>query len=302
MGVIHVHVDADDLWIYAGEYGIPPETIGESVYDDALPRFLELFEEGGVKATFFVVASDLLRENARAFVRTATEAGHEIANHSFSHPVALHRLTAAEKEREVTDAHAAIADATGRAPVGFRAPGYYLDADLVRALEAHDYLYDSSILPSFIPPLIKLYIRLAARQSIDKQFGTSRAGFASQAPRRIGDHLFELPVSVLPGLRVPIHSTFSFQLPAAGRQLINASLRLRREAVLLFHAIDAITDVSSVELRARVLPLRLPFERRVGSIRAAVEAVADRATTTTRERFEAAAPDDIARSRVLRVS
>lgn len=298
MAVLHVHVDADDLWIYAAEYGVVQDRLEESVYDDALPRFLELFDEADVRATFFVVGRDLERPAAADFCRRAADRGHEIANHSFSHPIALHRLSAAEKDAEIGDAHAAIADVTGVEPVGFRAPGYYLDRDIVRSLERRGYLYDSSILPSYVQPLIKLYIRLSAGRSIDKQFGTLRSALAAQTPRRLTESLIELPISVFPGVRLPIHSTFSFQLPAAARRLVNSTLGLRRDGVLLFHAIDGLAEAGDATLTRRVLPLRLPLARRVASIREAL-ASAGAPTSTTRERFSALERRAIPRSRLF---
>jgi peptidoglycan-N-acetylglucosamine deacetylase len=300
MPVLHVHVDADDLWIYAAEYGIAAERLTASVYEDALPRFLELFEEAGVRATFFVVGRDLERVPAAEFCREATARGHEIANHSFTHPIALHRLSAQAKDDEIGGAHDAIATATGVEPAGFRAPGYYLDGDIVRSLERRGYLYDSSILPSYVQPLIKLYIRAAAGRSIDKQFGTPRSPLVAQAPRRITASLIELPISVFPGLRLPIHSTFSFQLPAIGRRFVNATFGLRREGVLLFHAIDALGTAGDVTLDRRVLPLRLPLERRLESIRDALAVVRGRSSQTTRERFADLGLASFPRSRILR--
>jgi peptidoglycan/xylan/chitin deacetylase (PgdA/CDA1 family) len=302
--VIHVHVDADDLWIYAAEYGVPASEVVDSVYGDALPRFLELFAEAGAKATFFVVGRDLQRAEARAFCRDAVAQGHEIANHSFSHAVAFHRLAPAEKEREILAADAAIGEATGTRPVGFRAPGYYLDGAVVDVLARNDYLYDTSILPSYVQPLMKLYIRRAAGNAIDKQFGTPRSPFATQRPRRIvaadGRFLFELPVSVLPVLRLPIHSTFSFQLPPLARRLTNATFARRRSGVMLFHAVDSVGAVAHETLRSRVLPLRLTHERRIASIREALAATAGRSTCTTREYFEELDPGAVPWSRILR--
>jgi hypothetical protein len=305
LSVIHVHVDADDLWIYAEAYGIASSDVAGSVYADALPRFLELLAESGARATIFVVGRDLSRPEARAFCRDAVAAGHEIANHTYSHPIALHRLSRNEKEREILDAHGAIAEVTGIEPVGFRGPGYYLDGDIVDVLVRNGYSYDTSILPSYLQLLMKPYIRVSAGRSIDKQFGTPRSPFASQRLRRIAvdgassGFLYELPVSVLPLLRLPIHSTFSFHLPDRVRRLLNATYGRRGEAVMLFHAVDAVDGVSSVDLSRRVPALRLPTERRLALIREALTTTRGRAPMTTAERVRGLEPARVPRSRVL---
>lgn len=306
--MVHVHIDVDDLWIYAAEYGVPTRAITDSVYSKALPRFLELLDEANARATFFVVARDLETPSARAFCYEAIQKGHEVANHSFSHPVAFHALSRDEKTSEILSADAAIADVTGRKPVGFRAPGYYLDGAIVEILAKNGYLYDSSILPTFVQPLFKLYITLRSGRSIDKQFGTPRSPLASQRLRRLtqcargGPWIYELPISVLPIVRLPIHSTFSFRLPLGAQRVVQAELLRRRDAVVLFHAIDAAGGIQDETLRSRVLPLRLNETRRITAIREALGALRGQAGVTTRDRLELLDPATVPFSRILRWS
>jgi peptidoglycan/xylan/chitin deacetylase (PgdA/CDA1 family) len=298
----HLHVDVDDLWIYAAEYGVSESSLTDSVYSDALPRLLELFDEAGARATFFVVGRDLSNPAARGFCRNATARGHDIANHSNTHPVTFHALSSDEKRAEIRRADEEIAAVTGRRPVGFRAPGYYLDGGIVDALAEGGYLYDSSIMPTVLQPLFKLYVRLRSGKAIDKQFGTPRSPLASQQLRRLqasgGESIYELPVSVLPILRLPIHSTFSFQLPRRARRFINRELARRAHGVLLFHAIDAIGEISNEDLRRRVLPLRLELSDRVEAIRDALAEAGD-VSRTTRDQLARVAPTSVRRSRVL---
>lgn len=82
-------------------------------------KFLELFRSEGIHATFshegrFVAARPDL-------ARTVAEAGHEIINHSYTHPH-LKDLDAAAIAREVTETQAAIKEATGQEPRWFWAP------------------------------------------------------------------------------------------------------------------------------------------------------------------------------------
>lgn len=279
----HLHVDVDDLWIYEQEYDIARNPAASSVYDDGVVRLLDLFDEANARATFFVVARDLEHSAAREFCRTAVMRGHEIANHSFSHSTMLRSMSRVAKEREILSAHEVIAEVTGVAPVGFRAPGYYLDTDMVEILGANGYLYDSSILPTFALPLMKLYIEISARKRLDKAMGRPRAAFASRNLRRLragaGQTIFELPVSVLPLVRLPVHSTFAFQLPDPIRSAVYALLAAAPDSVFLFHAIDGTAYPSSDRLSRRVLPLRLPLERRLSLVREAIARLPAGATT-----------------------
>jgi peptidoglycan-N-acetylglucosamine deacetylase len=84
------------------------------------PKLLNILRERNVKATFFLIG-----RNARAFPkiveRTFAE-GHEVANHSMTHPT-LSKLGDAAVAREITGCTNAIADALGgHRPQVFRPP------------------------------------------------------------------------------------------------------------------------------------------------------------------------------------
>jgi peptidoglycan/xylan/chitin deacetylase (PgdA/CDA1 family) len=100
---------------------------GKSVYltfDDgpnprATPAILETLAERSVPAAFFMVGSFVLRHPDLA--RAVADGGHEIGNHTFSH-VKLHSRGPARIRAELERTHAAIEQATARAPRTFRAP------------------------------------------------------------------------------------------------------------------------------------------------------------------------------------
>lgn len=84
------------------------------------PRLLNILKERNVKATFFLIG-----RNARAFPRVVERTyaeGHEVANHSMTHPT-LSKLSDAAVARELTGCSKAIADALGgHQPQVFRPP------------------------------------------------------------------------------------------------------------------------------------------------------------------------------------
>jgi peptidoglycan/xylan/chitin deacetylase (PgdA/CDA1 family) len=86
-----------------------------SFYDAALPRFLDAFDRHGMRATFFVVGKDLEVGAHRRAIREVAERGHEVGNHSWSHPYNLRSLPRREKEQEIARAEQARADAVRRA-------------------------------------------------------------------------------------------------------------------------------------------------------------------------------------------
>ena len=83
------------------------------------PKILEILEKNGVKATFFVVGS--LAEYHPEIVKKEAELGHEIANHSYTHP-RFSKLTEAEIKAEIEKTDKIIKKAAGVTPRLFRPP------------------------------------------------------------------------------------------------------------------------------------------------------------------------------------
>ncbi|HZT58691.1 MAG TPA: polysaccharide deacetylase family protein [Pyrinomonadaceae bacterium] len=98
-------------------------------------RVLDALAAHGARATFFMVGRQAER-NARTARRVAAE-GHEVGNHSYTHPIYLYR-SARETRRQLALAQGAIEGATevrprfARPPCGVRSPAYFRAA---RALE-----------------------------------------------------------------------------------------------------------------------------------------------------------------------
>lgn len=83
------------------------------------PRILETLERREVRATFFVVGERAQR--APALVRAIERGGHEIGNHSWSHPN-LWFCTPSRTAAEIDRTQELLADLTGTTPRYFRPP------------------------------------------------------------------------------------------------------------------------------------------------------------------------------------
>lgn len=88
------------------------------------PAVLDELDKFGVKATFFVVGDNA--ERNRGLVRRLWDEGHEIGNHSFSHPN-LSQVSNTRADFEINATQRAIEGITGHATTLFRAP---YDADM----------------------------------------------------------------------------------------------------------------------------------------------------------------------------
>ena len=83
------------------------------------PRVLDVLAREGVRAAFFLIGQRARRAPEQA--RRIADSGHDLGNHTWSHP-SLWRCGPARTEREIADGHAAIADASGAPPRFFRPP------------------------------------------------------------------------------------------------------------------------------------------------------------------------------------
>jgi peptidoglycan/xylan/chitin deacetylase (PgdA/CDA1 family) len=122
----------------AGFAGAPAAMRVALVFDDGpdpqqTPRLLRALAEAEAVATFPYLGRQV--EAHPQLARAAAAAGHEIANHSFSHPH-LRRLPDAEVKAELSRTSLAVEWATGRPPAWFWAPFLETDARIGRLARA----------------------------------------------------------------------------------------------------------------------------------------------------------------------
>ena len=82
-------------------------------------HLLDVLAGHNVKATFFVIGKFV--QERPDIVRALAEAGHVVANHTYTHPNLIFR-SAAETRREIADCEAAVYDAIGSGARLFRPP------------------------------------------------------------------------------------------------------------------------------------------------------------------------------------
>jgi hypothetical protein len=240
-----------------------------------LPRFLELFDELGVRATFFVIGRDLQRDLAAggrgaALLRQALAAGHELGNHSFSHAYDLVRWAPAAVYADLR-ACDVLLRGLGARPTGFRAPGYTHDAMLLQQVAALGYRYDSSLLPSPVYYAAKLAMIgwMAMRGEPSRAHARGWQSFLGPTrPHFMADcGLWEVPVSVSPVLRLPMVGTFVLGKRGA---LLRREAEARRYLHLELHGIDlADVEVDGYDgaLRRRQPELRGSLAERLARLK-----------------------------------
>ncbi len=308
-----VSIDLDALRHYAAIHGLtasslPPEA-EEAVATKAPPRLGELLRAVGAPGTFFAVGDDLLpgpgdpaggeapvppRPGARA-LREATQAGHEIGNHTLHHRYDLVRLPAKRLAAEVEGGARAIAEAVGVRPTGFRAPGYTLTAPLLRAVVEAGHSYDSSSFPAAPYYLAKAGVMGAMRLS------GRRSGAILDRPRVLAAPplpyrpsvdepyargelpLVELPIATEPVTRLPFIGTTAVSLPIPALRALYLAVRRRPFLNLELHGVDLLdqSDGAGEPLARRQRDLRLPAAAKLERLRALLGWLADDYRLTT---------------------
>lgn len=285
-------LDLDNLWTYLKVRNDLSWRERPSFLHIVVPRFMDFASRHGVRATVFVVGEDAADPRHKAILRSIAADGHEIANHSFRHEPWLGSYGPEETETEISRAHAAIADIATVAPRGFRGPGFALSTAVLETLAAKGYLYDASTLPTFIGPLARAFYFRNARLSNEAKaqrsdlFGGFSEGFRPIKPYlwRLGERrLLEIPVTTMPGLRLPLHASYVIYLSAHGhtpaRAYLGAAMWLlqqrRVEPSFLLHPLDFLGAGEAPGLS--FFPgMNLTFEHKLGILDDVITALARR--------------------------
>ena len=108
---------------------------------------LELFDEAGIKATFFTLG--WVAERYPALMQKIAAAGHEIANHGYDH-ARVFTLTPDQFRDDLDRSRKILQDTSGQKVVGYRAPSFSIDQRTPWAheiLAEQGYAYSSSVAP-----------------------------------------------------------------------------------------------------------------------------------------------------------
>ncbi len=110
-------------------------------------RLLAIFDEAGVRSTFFTLG--WVAERHPSLVRRIVDAGHELASHGYGHRL-VYDQTPAQFREDVRRAKGLLESSGGAAVRGYRAPSYSIVERSLWALDVlieEGYAYDASIFP-----------------------------------------------------------------------------------------------------------------------------------------------------------
>jgi len=264
-----VGLDADNFWSYKRTHGDADWVERPSYLPILGERMVDCFTKHDLKPSVFVVGADAAAADGPDFVGRLVEYGCEIASHSYEHEPWLHLYSPEKLRDELKRTEDALQAAGAPKPRGFRAPGFAMSPDLMRALVELDYDYDCSVLATWIGPFARQYY-LRTNKGLTKEERKDRKAlfgslwdaalpnkpFTWKAPCEHGTagvqspavQLTEVPVTVFPLVRVPIHASYviylsGYSMPVA-KAYIKAALAFCKatgtQPSLLLHPLDLL--------------------------------------------------------------
>jgi len=270
-----IQVDIDSFWTLLRFYGYESNIDkSNTIYEIAIPRIRQIFKKYNVKATFFVIGKDLEVEINRKIIRELVDDGHEIANHTMTHPYGFSHLSKKEKEREIRECEELIYDVTGSYPMGFKAPGWDIDSYTIDILEKRKYRYDSSVFPSYFQILYKVISKILNNSVkgsvIDKclnflapvdLYYPHKDKIWKHGPKR---KIVEIPLTVTPYLRLPFYANFHLLM---GQKFFDLSYQLLKGKFInySFHAIELVDfqDAKFDQRLSRHPNINLPLNKKI---------------------------------------
>ena len=166
----------------------------DAIGREAVPFIRKALAGACATGTFFTVSSIL--EDDAGLVASLAADGHEIASHTHTHRH-LSDLSTADRREELLESRDRLQAVAGTEVRGFRAPSFDVPPDHFEHVAAAGYSYDSSVVPSRSIP-----------GWYGGEFDAQRICPAASIDPGASEELIEVPVAVLPGLRLPLAGTW----------------------------------------------------------------------------------------------
>jgi len=141
--------DVDNATVPLARGDLGSEVISRGQYGavDGLPRILRLLDKQNVPASFFIPAVSAAL-NPEMVPSILSRKRHEIGVHGWIHENLSVLDDEAEERRLLKAAIDLLTQATGRRPVGYRAPSWAMSRFTMKQVKEAGFLYDSSLMAS----------------------------------------------------------------------------------------------------------------------------------------------------------
>jgi len=216
---ISINLNFDSL---SEAFGFPSNFRDPSFFE-GVDRFFAILDAHGVKSSIYVIGRDL--ENPAIFqrVREWAENGHEIGNHTWSHPMNLGGMSQNDIRQQIYRCHEIVTNCTGVEPKGFIAPAWSTSSRVVDCLIDMHYQYDTSLFPSFLlyPMVMKIFLNhinqpnrlmeiIGRRDWMNPFIARKNPGYVYHSKGKQSGRLLQLPMPILNRFQPPFWHTIGF--------------------------------------------------------------------------------------------
>ena len=254
---MEVHVDVDNFKVYK-DLLIGAQIPEFDVYKEAFSRSIEFFSKNSISAIYFVVGEDLINsKHAKAQLQEARLLGHEIANHTMTHPAQFHMLSIAERNEEVERCHTQILETLDVVCSSYRAPGYSFKISDQEKLSELNYLHNYSKVSSLYTAALNLTFKWQFSNS--KKFPSIIENIKTTYRKRMERKIFDSPTSIAKAMRTCNISTVWFKAFLLSARFVPL-VKAQSHSPLLFHIIDFL---DYCDKDCKVPALRIPLDERM---------------------------------------
>lgn len=234
-----IQVDCDGEHALSSHYG---ERLWNKEAHDifylTINNIVLLLKKFNLKATFFVVGKDLEDSYKVNILRNVVLEGHEIANHTYTHPNNLSKMKPSDIQDEIRKTNRIIFDNLGVEVKGFRAPNFDIGTNTLNILAKNGIIYDCSLLSTPWKPLLRA---LKGENIIFSNY----LGRISFIPSSM--HIMEIPVSTFPYFKFPCNLSYMLALPEIisskyFRALYKYYLKRDKPLILVLHLSDFVDN------------------------------------------------------------
>jgi len=214
---------------------------GVKVWKEGLPALLDLYDEFGVKATFFYIAN--FAKQCPDIIKMVQAKGHEIACHGLTHrhDKAFDSMPFEEQLDHLKTAKEILEDIAGEEVVSFRSPALRVNIDTPKALIEAGFRFDSSVAPQ----RMDMFMSLGSKGKF-QWFGAPRTPYRTRPDNlaRKGDSpITEVPVSSFGLPYIGTLLRISPALTAFTRNLLYLETRRTDKGInFLIHPNELITE------------------------------------------------------------
>ncbi len=247
-----------------------------------MDRFNRIVSEYNAPLSIYLIGKDLLASQHRNQVKKWSEKGHEIGNHSWSHPQSLSNMSSEDIRLEVKQAHDIISETIGHPPKGFIAPAWSTSPQLIQILIELGYKYDTSSIPSWVQLAVLAKLKMKSkfhniplfRKDFMSFFKGCTQPYLATPENPWQPNLHGLAVLPLPTsqFRIPIWHTMSFlMLQPVFDYFFRHSIEQSKVFYYLMHPLDLLDpkvdlpglskDISAIER------INIPIEKKEALLR-----------------------------------